>query len=97
MLVRGEARAKEVAIRLCVGGGRRRLIRQFLTESLLLAVCGAVLGFVLAMWGSQAIMAFFATLEAPVLLDVTPNARVLAFTARDLADDRHCCSGCCRR
>ena len=57
MLVRGEARAKEVAIRLCVGGGRRRLIRQFLTESLLLALCGAVLGFLLAMWGSNAIMA----------------------------------------
>jgi predicted permease len=81
MLVRGEARAKEVAIRLCVGGGRRRLIRQFLTESLLLALCGAVLGFLFAMWGSQAIMAFFATIEAPVLLDVGPNARVLAFTA----------------
>jgi predicted permease len=81
MLVRGEARAKEVAIRLCVGGGRRRLIRQFLTESVLLALCGAVLGLLFAMWGSQAIMAFFATIEAPVLLDVTPNARVLAFTA----------------
>ena len=81
MLVRGEARAKEVAIRLCVGGGRRRLIRQFLTESMLLALCGAVLGFILAMWGSNAIMAFFATLEAPVLLDVAPNARVFAFTA----------------
>lgn len=81
MLVRGEARAKEVAIRLCVGGGRRRLIRQFLTESLLLAWCGAGLGFLFAMWGSQAIMAFFATIEAPVLLDVAPNARVLAFTA----------------
>ena len=81
LLVRGEARAKEVAIRLCVGGGRSRLIRQFLTESLLLSLCGALLGFVLAMWGTGAMMAFFATLEAPVLLDVTPNARVLGFTA----------------
>jgi predicted permease len=81
MLVRGEARAKEVAIRLCVGGGRRRLIRQFLTESVLLAFCGGVLGFFLAQWGTQAIMAFFGTLEAPILLDVEPNARVLAFTA----------------
>jgi predicted permease len=81
MLVRGEARAKEVAIRLCVGGGRRRLIRQFLTESMLLALCGGALGFFLAQWGTQAIMAFFSALEAPVLLDVAPNGRVLGFTA----------------
>jgi predicted permease len=80
-LVRGEGRAKEVAVRICVGGGRSRLIRQFLTESLLLSVCGAVLGLVLAVWGTSAVMAFFSTLEAPVLLDVAPNARVLAFTA----------------
>ncbi len=70
-----------MAIRLCVGGGRSRLIRQFLTESLLLAAGGAALGFVLAMWGTGAIMALFATLEAPVQLDVAPNARVFAFTA----------------
>jgi len=80
LLVRGEARSKEVAIRLCVGGGRSRLIRQFLTESVLLAVCGALLGFVLAQWGTQAIMAFFESLEQPIFLDVSPNLRVLAFT-----------------
>jgi predicted permease len=80
MLVRGAARSREVAIRLCVGGGRTRLIRQFLTESLLLSICGAMLGFVVAMWGTSAIMAFFGTLEAPVRLEVAPNARVLAFT-----------------
>src|SRR5688572_29379671 len=81
MLVRGEARAREVAIRLCVGGGRSRLIRQFLTEGLLLALLGAALGVGLASWGTGAIMAFFGSLEAPVLLDVAPNARVFAFTA----------------
>ena len=80
LLVRGEARSKEVAIRLCVGGGRLRLIRQFLTESMLLAVFGALLGFVLAQWGTQAIMAFFESLEQPIFLDVSPNLRVLAFT-----------------
>ena len=81
MLVRGEARAREVAIRLCVGGGRSRLIRQFLTESLLLALLGAALGVALASWGTGAIMAFFDALEAPVLIDVAPNPRVFAFTA----------------
>jgi predicted permease len=80
LLVRGEARSKEVAIRLCVGGGRLRLIRQFLTESVLLAGFGALLGFVLAQWGTQAIVAFFESLESPVFLGVSPNVRVLAFT-----------------
>jgi predicted permease len=80
LLIRGEARSKEVAIRLCVGGGRMRLIRQFLTESLLLAFLGAGFGFVLSQWGTQAIMVFFESLEAPVFLDVSPNIRVLMFT-----------------
>jgi predicted permease len=80
LLVRGEARSKEVAIRLCVGGGRLRLIRQFLTESVLLALFGAVLGLILAQWGTQAIMGFFESLEQPVFLDVSPNLRVLGFT-----------------
>ena len=81
MLVRGEARSREVAIRVCVGGGRGRLVRQFLTESLLLTLAGAVAGFVLARWGASGVVGFFSSLEAPVLLDVSPNWRVLAFTA----------------
>ena len=81
MLVRGAARSREVAIRLCVGGGRSRLVRQFLTESLLLAACGAAAGFVLAIWGTNAIMAFATTLETPPQLDVAPNLRVLLFTS----------------
>ena len=81
LLVRSAARAKEVAIRMCVGGGRARLIRQFLTESLLLALCGGVLGLVIAQWGTSAIMRLFNSTETPLLLDVTPSGRVLAFTA----------------
>jgi predicted permease len=80
LLVRSAARAKEVAIRMCVGGGRARLIRQFLTESLLLAVGGGILGLMLAQWGTSAIMRLFNGTESPLLLDVTPNGRVLAFT-----------------
>ena len=81
LLVRGDARAREIAIRLCIGCGRRRLIRQLLTESVLLSLFGAALGFFLAMWGANAIMSLFGSLEAPLLLDVSPNPRVLAFTA----------------
>ena len=80
LLVRSAARAKEVAIRMCVGGGRSRLIRQFLTESLLLALCGGLLGLVVANWGTAAIMQMFNQAETPLLLDVSPNTRVLLFT-----------------
>ena len=80
LLVRASARAKEVAIRLCVGGGRARLIRQFLTESLILAALGGVLGSVFAIWGTSAIIGLLSVTEAPPLIDVSPNLRVLAFT-----------------
>ena len=81
LLVRSAARAKEVAIRMCVGGGRARLIRQFLTESLLLALLGGVLALVVAQWGTAAIMSLFNAAETPLLIDVSPSPRVLAFTA----------------
>ena len=81
LLVRGAARSREVAIRLCIGGGRSRLIRQFLTESVLLAMVGGGLGLVFAYFGTAGIMSLFAALEVPLQIDVTPNLRVLLFTA----------------
>ena len=81
LLVRGAARAKEMAIRLCVGGGRSRLIRQLLTESVLLSLGGGALGLLLAQWGTGSIMSLLSVTESPVVLDVSPSPRVLAFTA----------------
>jgi predicted permease len=79
LLVRSAARAKEVAIRLCVGGPRSRIVRQFLTESLMLALIGGALGVLAASWGTSAIMRLFDANETPLMLDVAPDLRVLAF------------------
>ena len=80
LLARGHARAKEVAVRMAIGAGRLRLVRQFLTESTLLALLGGALGFVLARVGVEAIGALVGVGPTPVLLDLHPNATVLTFT-----------------
>ena len=81
LLARASARAKEVAIRACVGGGRGRLIRQFLTESVILVLAGGALGLLLAAWGSDLLVQLLSTGEEPVILDVSVNPRVLGFAA----------------
>jgi predicted permease len=80
LLVRGAVRSRETAIRLAIGAGRGRLIRQFLTESVLLAFIGAAAGLVLARWGSQLLLLLASEDSSPLAIAVTPDARVLAFT-----------------
>jgi predicted permease len=80
LIARAAARAKEVAVRMGVGAGRPRLVRQFLTESLLLALAGGGLGLVLAFPTTAAILSLFNAGPITVLLDVSPNGTVMAFT-----------------
>jgi predicted permease len=82
LLARNAAREREMAVRLAMGAGRGRLIRQLLTESVLLSAAGAVLGILFASWGAYSLAAFLsANWRWPLIIDVNPDARVLAFTA----------------
>jgi putative ABC transport system permease protein len=80
LLARAAARQKEFAVRLAVGAGRIRLIRQFLTESVLLAILGGVAGVVLAWWGSRLLVLMASAGAEALPLDITPNIRILGFT-----------------
>ncbi|MGA3167971.1 MAG: ABC transporter permease [Terriglobia bacterium] len=81
LLARATTRQREIAIRLAMGASRRRLVRQLLTESVLLSLSGAVLGFGLAAIAARAISRFELPLPFPIVFDFNVDLRVLAFTA----------------
>jgi predicted permease len=79
LLARAASRQREISIRLAIGAGRGRLFRQFLAESLLLAVLGAVAGLFLSCWFSAVLVNMLAG-SGTLKLDVATDWRVLAFT-----------------
>lgn len=79
LLMRAMTRQKELAVRSAMGAGRWRLIRQLLTESLLIGALGGIGGLMLAWWGVRALIALGKE-TLPRLVEVTLDGRVLAFT-----------------
>ncbi len=79
LLARTAGRQKELAIRTAMGAGRGRVIRQLLTESLLLSLLGGTAGLLLAEWGTSLLLTL-APPNLPRLSDVSLDARVLVFT-----------------
>jgi putative ABC transport system permease protein len=81
MLARGAARRHELSVRVALGASGRQLARQLLTESVALAAMGAIAGVVFGAWASRAIVFRLSTSAVPVVLDLSLDWRVLAFTA----------------
>jgi putative ABC transport system permease protein len=77
-LSRSAARQKEIALRLALGAGKARLLRQLLTESVLMAVLGGALGMLLALWGKDLLVAFISP-NLPTLDPIHLDFRVLGF------------------
>ncbi|MGA8599193.1 MAG: ABC transporter permease [Bryobacteraceae bacterium] len=80
ILARSTAREHEFAVRLAIGASRSRLIRQLMTESVLLAVCGAVVGLFVSSVLSRFLVALLGTQGDALFLDLRPDSRVFVFT-----------------
>ena len=80
LLARAAGRRKEIAIRLAVGAGRRRLIGQLILEGIILSVIGGAVGLLFAIWGARLLVTLIPQGFTPSRFDLSPDWRLLAFT-----------------
>jgi predicted permease len=80
LIERAMGRQREIAVRQALGASAWQIVRRMLTESLMLSLLGGAAGLLLAMWTSQALIAFVPTDDDPLNLRTTPDLRILLFT-----------------
>ena len=80
LLARAASRQKEIAVRVAMGARPSRLFRQLLTESILLAGIGGVIGLLLAQWADAILLQLVSRGPSPIPLNVQPDAKILGFT-----------------
>ena len=81
LLARSMARRREISVRLAVGAGRGRIIRQLMAENLLLAAIGGATGIALALWLSNSLIGMMSASGLSMMFEIRPDLRVLGFTA----------------
>lgn len=80
LIARAFARQKEIAVRLSIGATRAQLVRQLMVESVVLSAFGGILGILLSIVMTRVLLAMIPSDGNPLLIDATPDARILAFT-----------------